>query len=78
MSFLRRFRRSRATASAIVTSAAVVTFVAVACSAVIGLAWSPLRLVSRTGVLGDSLGTWGAPWEALSRPPAAYQGEALV
>jgi putative ABC transport system permease protein len=78
MSFLRRFRRSRATASAIVASAAVLTFVSVACSAVIGIRWWPLRLVPRTGVLDEAWGEWGAPWEALSRPPAAYQGEALA
>ena len=78
MSFLRRFRRSRATASAIVASAAVLTFVSVACSAVVGVAWWPLRLVSRTGVLGEAYGSWGAPWEALARPPVAYQGEALA
>jgi hypothetical protein len=29
-------------------------------------------------VLGDGLGDWGAPWEALARPPAAYQADALA
>jgi putative ABC transport system permease protein len=77
MPSLRRPRRSRATASAIVASATVLTFVPVVCSAVIGFTWWPLHLVSRTAVLGAAGDDWGAPWEALARPPAAYQSEAL-
>lgn len=78
MSYLRRLRRSRATASAIVASAAVLTLVSVGCSAVIGIEWWPLHLVSRTAVLGGASGSWGAPWEALASPPAVYQEAALA
>ena len=78
MSYLRRLRRSRATASAIVASAAVLTLVSVVCSAVIGVNWWPVHLVSRTAVLAGAGGDWGAPWEALAKPPAAYQDAALA
>ena len=78
MSYLRRLRRSRATASAIVASAAILTLVSVVCSAVIGVEWWPLHLVSRTAVLGGAGGSWGAPWEALAKPPVASQDAALA
>jgi putative ABC transport system permease protein len=78
MSSWRRLRRSRATASAIVASAAVLTLVPVVGSAVIGVTGWPPRAAARTAVIADAFGAWGAPWEALARPPAAYQGAALA
>ncbi len=67
-----------ATGRALIASAAVLTLVVVICSSVLGIELSPLRIVSRIVVLGDAGGSWGSPWEALSRPPWAYQQDALA
>ncbi len=50
----------------------------VACSSVLGISLSPLRIVGRIQVIGDAGGSWGAPWEAIARPPSSYQQDALV
>jgi putative ABC transport system permease protein len=67
-----------ATGRAIVASAAVLTLVVVICSSVLGIEFSPFRIVSRIVILGDAGGSWGVPWEPLARPPSAYQQDALA
>ena len=70
-------RRLSATGPAIVTSVVVLLFVTMGCSVVLGVEFIPLHLVGRIRVIGDAGGSWGAPWEAVSRPPSAYQQDAL-
>lgn len=59
-------------------AAAVLSLVAVLGSAILGLRGWPPHLVPRLHVIGDAGGSWGAPWDAVAKAPAAWQNEALL
>ena len=72
-------RRSPGTAGAVVASAAVLTMAAVVTSVVfrVRFGWPP-SIVPRLDLVPVLPDHWGVNWEALSRPPSAYQREALI
>jgi hypothetical protein len=72
-------RRSPGTAGAVIASAAVLTLATVVCSIAFQfhLGWPP-AVVPRLDLVPTPPDRWGAPWEALARPPSVYQREALI